>query len=383
MAKKERCRARRSVWLVGEQLETLTDVGSRGLSLEVAGVVRRLPAAWLRLHCPCDECMLPALGERRVRLGPADDQTIANAHLVGDSLIVEWVSGHRSDYSAELLASLVAAPHRRMTEPVLWRSDHEPTIAVASEVLNDEAARLSALHALRDFGVLRVRGLDVDDEATIRFLRDLRLPIWEGPFGVTVDALLVDEPFNVSESAEELPLHTDLAGYAWPPSGQFLHMLCNEATGGDSIVVDGFSVLDDLRQDLPDAFAVLAEVEVAHRLHSPDRETYGSAPLIRLGLDGAVVGVRFSNQTLEPLPLDEPRISEWYDAYSELTTRLHDDRYAVRFRLDAGDAYLVHSHRVLHARTAFDAAGARHLRDAYFEFDNVLGLIDLLEGVAR
>lgn len=296
---------------------------------------------------------------------------------------VVWQSGHVSRYPPALLQELVAAPQRRRSVAQRWDSAQVLPVVEAPMLFADESARLDAMRALRDFGVLRVRGLDVDDEATVRFMRDLRLPIWEGPFGVTVDAKLVAEPFNVSESSEALPMHTDLAGYAWPPSGQFLHMLSNEATGGDSVVVDGFQVLDDLREEAPEAFDLLSEVEVAHRLFSPDRETYGRAPLVRLGLDGSVIGIRFSNQTLEPLPLEEPRIGAWYEAYAELTQRLHDERYTVSFRLEAGDAYLIHSHRVLHGRSAFDAAGIRHLRDAYFEFDNLLGLIDLMEGVAR
>lgn len=144
-------------------------------------------------------------------------------------------------------------------------------------------------------------------------------------------------------------------------------------------MVDGFRVVEDLRNDDPDLVDVLAEVVVAHRLYSDDRETFARAPLVRRDAHGQVDGIRFSNQTLQPLSLSEPLLDEWLEAYAELSTRLHDDRYAVEFRLEAGDAYLTHAHRVLHARRAFDGEGERLLRDVYFEFDNVLGLIDVLQ----
>ena len=130
-------------------------------------------------------------------------------------------------------------------------------------------------------------------------------------------------------------------------------------------------------------FNVLAEVQVGHRLFSEARETYARAPLIRLDPTGNVEGFRFSNQTIQPLPLDEPRLAEWHIAYAELTRRLSDLANTVTFKLQPGDAYLTHAHRVLHGRAAFSEGGERCIRDAYFEFDNVLGLIDQLTGEVR
>ena len=80
------------------------------------------------------------------------------------------------------------------------------------------------------------------------------------------------------------------------------------------------------------------------------------------------------------MPLDEPRIADWFEAYGELTRRLHRPEYATTFRLNTEDAYLTHAHRVLHARTAYEPTGPRFLRDVYFEFDNLLGLVDQLTG---
>ena len=77
---------------------------------------------------------------------------------------------------------------------------------------------------------------------------------------------------------------------------------------------------------------------------------------------------------------DEPRLEAWHVAYTELGRRLTDPAAAATFKLGVGDAYLTHAHRVLHGRTAFSAGGARCIRDAYFEFDNVLAIVDQLTG---
>ena len=48
------------------------------------------------------------------------------------------------------------------------------------------------------------------------------------------------------------------------------------------------------------------------------------------------------------------------------------------FRLNGGEALVVASLRVLHAREPFIPNGKRHLQDAYFTYDNAANNIVLL-----
>lgn len=371
-------------WTAGVDSSTMvrmsTVIGS--VSLPVEGRVRNIPARWLRLHCPCDRCQLVAIGERRVRVGlDADDATIEAVETAGDVTTVRWRSGHTSTYTGAGLDALQARTRRRSWRPVHWRADHRVHEIDHDTLLADEEARRTALLAYRNEGVLVVRGIPTDGMATEGFLvDDMRIPIWDGPFGRIIDTQVQKVAYNVAETAEALPPHTDLAGYVWPPSGQILHMLVNECVGGDSIVIDGWLVLEELRRDEPALFDALTGVTVAHRLYSAERETFARAPLVRLGGYGDIAGIRYSNQTLEPVSLDEPRLEVWLEAYAELTRRLADPDRAAGFRLETGDAYLTHAHRVLHARTAFVPDGERCIRDVYFEFDNVLAILDQLTG---
>lgn len=343
---------------------------------------RDIPASWLRLHCPCTSCSLPEIGERRTLITDPVDWAIDDLDVGVDGITVRWSSGHLSTYPADFITQMEAKANRRRWQPTMWSGDHRVAEVRHDELVNDEGVRRDALRAYRDQGVLVVRGVPIDGIATEDFLDELRIPVWEPPFGDvrSVDTRVQAVAYNVAETAEALPPHSDLAGYQWPPSGQILHLTENETEGGDSLVVDSWRVLGGLRADEPELFAVLSEVSVAHRLFSDVRETFARAPLIRLDSTGEVAGFRFSNQTLQPLPLDEPRLEEWHIAYAELSRRLTDPANAATFKLEVGDAYLTHAHRVLHGRTAFSAGGARCIRDAYFEFDNVLGIVDQLTG---
>ena len=332
------------------------------------------------MHCPCPECALIDIGERRVVLTTPQDwavQEVAN----GEDTTVRWKSGHVSTFPTGYIDLLQQRSNRRRWSPSHWASDHRVAEVAHDEFMADENTRRDALLRYRNEGALIVRGVPTTGEPTEDFLDALRVPIWEGPFGLrSIDTRVQAVAYNVAETAEALPPHTDLAGYQWPPSGQILHLLVNETTGGESIIVDGWQVLEALRNDAPRHFAVLAEVSVGHRLFSEERETFARAPLVRTDANGDIAGIRFSNQTLQPLPLDEPRLDDWYLAYAELARRLLDPNNQATFKLEAGDAYLTHAHRVLHGRTAFSAGGDRCIRDAYFEFDNVLAILDQLTG---
>lgn len=183
----------------------------------IDGVARTLPATWLRLHCPCAQCQVVGIGERRVLLGDPIDRQIATASNDRGVLTVRWSSGHESQYPDALLAELAAGPTRPPAQPSLWAGDHSPAEVAYEQFNTDYAVRRDALRRFRDEGVLVLRGLPAGDDATVQFMRDLRLPIWEGPFGITIDTRNDADAFNVSETAEALPLHTDLAGYQWPP----------------------------------------------------------------------------------------------------------------------------------------------------------------------
>jgi gamma-butyrobetaine dioxygenase len=159
-------------------------------------------------------------------------------------------------------------------------------------------------------------------------------------------------------------------------------MVVNDATGGDSVVVDGFAVLEALEATDPGAVDVLSRVKVAFRQYSKTVDSQWRSPLIVRDPEGGYARLRFSNQLRQPLAPDHPDLADWYRAYRLLGNLVCDPAFAVTFRLDAGDTLFVHGDRVLHARTAFTPDGPRHLQDVYFNIDDVHGNLDRMTGMA-
>ena len=71
-------------------------------------------------------------------------------------------------------------------------------------------------------------------------------------------------------------------------------------------------------------------------------------------------------------------LKSFYNAYHEVSKRVHEDKYRSVFRLNGGEVLIVASLRVLHARESFIPNGKRHLQDAYYVYDNAANNIVLL-----
>jgi len=69
-----------------------------------------------------------------------------------------------------------------------------------------------------------------------------------------------------------------------------------------------------------------------------------------------------------------------YKAHHKLGNLLHDDKFVIKFRLNAGDIFSFNNRRVLHGRTDFDTnSGHRHLQGYYIDRDEIIGRLNFLK----
>ena len=68
------------------------------------------------------------------------------------------------------------------------------------------------------------------------------------------------------------------------------------------------------------------------------------------------------------------------DAYKYFASLLHNNKFKINFRLNAGDIFCFNNRRVLHGRTEFDPnSGHRHLQGYYMDRDEIRGRLSFLE----
>lgn len=331
------------------------------------GSVDRLPYLWLRDNCGCEQCRVVQTSEKRFLLSsvPADLRPV-RVSLDGDDLCLTWPDGHETRYRE----TDVRGPERhRAPAWTPWDATFSPHRAAFRRFLRDDDTAAAVLESFLEFGAVVLVGAPTA-AGTLETLAPRLGPLREVLFARIHDVTVDPSGYNVAHTSIELPPHNDFASYSWQPSVQALHMLVNEAPGGASVIVDGWRVLHELRDEQPGYFDVLCRTPVPFREFDAANETFATEPIVRLDTTGEIAGLRFSNQLMQTMP-PGPELADFYRAYHELCCRITDAAGKASFRLEGGHILIVAGHRVLHAREAFLATGRRHLQDAYFEHDNL------------
>ncbi len=337
-----------------------------------------LPNLWLRDNCPCDDCRVIQTQEKRFILSDIDAQLAPRAvSLEQNTVCVSWPDNHQSRFLLDSIQCLLEPPIQKYAP---WPSEFIPQSFGWDPFLNNREVTIAALESFMQFGVILLKQVP-REPATLEQLAPVLGPIRELLFDRIHNVSVAGHVYNIAHTSMGLPPHNDFASYSFPPSVQALHMLHNEAEGGNSIVVDGWDVLQQLRRDHPDYFQILCDFPVAFRQFDEDNETYAVAPMVRCDHEGNIVSLRFSNQLMQMMNPLQRGIKAFYRAYHELCVRVVDAQqdYRSMFRLQGGEIILVAAHRVLHARESFQATGKRHLQDAYFELDNIANKLVLLK----
>ncbi len=350
-----------------------------------SGEAVRIPYLWLRDNCDCPACRVTQTSEKRfrvdnvpVRLRP-HEVTLEERGDGDAALYIVWPDGHRTCYLAQDLWRLTQTPPPALHH---WDGRFRPHAFDYAEFLSQDATAASFIEEFLTAGAAVLVNAPTTPgslETLAPRLGPLREVVFERIHNVAVNP----HGYNIAHTAEDIPPHNDMVSYTWPPSVQALHMLVNECAGGESIIVDGFRVLEGLRRASPALFDVLCEVAVPFRLFSTDDETYAVNPIVQLDRAGQVRMLRYSNQTMQPIPLSEPKLYAFYRAYRELSRRLRARTAQARLRLSAGHILIVAGHRVLHGRAPLTGIGARHLQDGYFEHDNVRNHLAVLKRKGR
>ena len=338
---------------------------------------------WLRDNCPCDVCRVRQTDERRIRpwdLASAPD--IAAIDVVNGALVARWINGHLSQFDTQFFTNADLASHRGAHTARMWRAGYAIERFDHDAVVDDLISRRGMFEAFRRDGAVVVAHSPTLPGTCMTFLQSIGITLRDSSLGLIFDVKVDPAGYNVAFTAEGISPHNDNAQYTHPPSGQVLAMLVNDASGGQSIAVDGWSIIDHLTEIDPRAVEVLGRVPIGFRQYSTTAEGYTRAPLIVRDRDGKPQHLRFSNQLMQSIPFDEPDLAEWYRAYRLLGATISDPAFQVRFRLNAGDMLIVHGMRVMHGRDAFAADGPRHLQDIYFDYDDVIGQLDRMTGAA-
>jgi gamma-butyrobetaine dioxygenase len=342
---------------------------------------------WLRDNCPCERCVYNVTREQVFEIvDAAEDLKPAAAHIDTDGCLrIDWQDGHLSRFDPGWLRAHAYDDDSRAErlagkpKPYLWRSDLQLPVFEYTALMNDNAALLQWMIAIRDIGLTQVRGVPTEP-GSLKLIAQRISFIRESNFGVLFNVQSKADADSNAYTAFNLPLHTDLPTRELQPGLQFLHCLVNDAEGGESIFVDGFAIADALRSEDPAAFQALCEIPVEFRNKDRHSDYRCLAPIIALDALGRVAEIRMANFLRGAFETSVEQMPLLYRAYRRFIAMTREPRFRLMQRLNAGELWCFDNRRTLHARNAFDpGTGARHFQGCYIDRDELLSRILVLQ----
>jgi gamma-butyrobetaine dioxygenase len=342
---------------------------------------------WLRDNCPCPQCVYNVTREQVFEIvDVAEDLRPAAADIDTDGCLrIDWQDGHLSRFDPGWLRAHAyddeSRAERLAGKPKshLWRSDLQLPVFEYAALMNDNAALLQWLIALRDIGLTQVGGVPTEP-GSLKLIAQRISFIRESNFGVLFNVQSKADADSNAYTAFNLPLHTDLPTRELQPGLQFLHCLVNDAEGGESIFVDGFAIADALRSEDPASFQALCEIPVEFRNKDRHSDYRCLAPIIALDALGRVAEIRMANFLRGAFDTSVEQMPRLYRAYRRFIAMTREPRFWLMQRLNSGELWCFDNRRTLHARNAFDpATGARHFQGCYVDRDELLSRILVLQ----
>lgn len=315
---------------------------------------------WLRDCCYCDACGDCYSSLRRY---------VPNLETIGirpssvtwtdDELKVDWTGDqHTSVFTADWLSANryddQARANRRCS---LTYSDSSTNVADLSfdfqNVKNSAEGQLALQRHLITHGIVILKGGPTEPGSVTSFA-ELFGDVTQSAYGTVFDLTPGNAIGTAGTTLRAVPPHSDEAFVYSPPGIEVLACVRPADDGGDSIMVDGFSIAEKVRRNYPESFKLLAKWNHYYVRRNPgQRDQRAYAPIIALDDDDEISGVRLHTRASGPLDLPESEMEDYLVAYHRLCAEMMDPVNQVRVRLKAGEAVVFDNHRALHARSEF------------------------------
>ncbi len=337
----------------------------------------RFHYTWLRDYCLCKDCRHMGSSQRLFDISDLNNPPKPlSVDKEADTITIQWEEKppHKSVFSVSWLLSRANNLDIPTTFPQkrLWDKsdlDIHPPQRHSIDKVSEEIWQKELLE--RGFTIL----CDLAFDRLENFLSSLG-KLYPTEYGQTCTIKKNPNPKNVATDSDYmLPLHTDLR-FA---SGHRLivgqYCVENKAKGGESILVDGFKVAEDFRNNHPYYYKLLSEIPVYYRNFDAEMQYFfqHKTPILKLDKDGNLSDIYFGPHNCDRDHIALDIISDYYEAYCAFYRELKNPNYQYIFRLERGQILLMQNFRMIHGRMPFNASsGFRHVEVGYADWDHFI-----------
>lgn len=330
---------------------------------------------WLKDHGEDTASLHPDTLQRETdtfSINPAIQPVSVYLNADGSGISIQWPDQSASEISSQLLTEVTQHSVKRAAvdyeQKRLWHAtmmpEQNPEIAYTT-VMKSDAGTAEWLQLINRWGFAIITSTQADEAGTIA-LAERIAPGLQTIFGQYWPlAAELNEHEDSAYTNTFLAPHTDGTYYHCAPGLQMFNCMEFDGTGGESILVDGFAIAENMRQKCPEHFQTLSEVSVPGRYIEPGVHLQAERPPFVLNMDGSLQQVSFNNYDRAPFQLNHDAMQAFYAAYSEFNRRVNDEKHWVKIPLRPGMALIFDNWRCLHGRMAY--TGKRVFYGCYHE----------------
>ncbi|GAB0095588.1 gamma-butyrobetaine dioxygenase [Sergentomyia squamirostris] len=312
---------------------------------------------WLRDHCRCSECYNHGTRQRRYSILHLDPNVRTNnCQFTDDELIVSWNDGHESQYSWDFLESNSFDLRPRQCEKIIWDAE---TIASSDfakvslgDLMSDDDVARSVVESLVKYGVAFVNKVPPNLSCTELAIKRL-FPIQKTFFGEmwSFQSGVMKES-DTAYTHEALGAHTDNTYFSDPAGLQVLHCTEFEGDGGESLLVDGFKVAQEIKSKYPEVYKRLCTTVIPFEYIDETHHHSYQAPLIKEDkINQCVEQIRFNLYDRSPMnTISVDKIPQFYDDLRTMATEVASESNEWWFKLTPGTVVIFDNWRLLHGR---------------------------------
>ena len=298
--------------------------------------------------------------------------------LEKDKLLIKFSDNHVAKYCIKNLIKEIKRA-KGLPDKVFWNKENISLRKFKFDYSKNENKQIyEILEYYHRYGFAIVSKLKPEDGEIINFAKKIGY-IRETNFGKLFNVKSQKQPNDLAYTSIELESHTDNPYRKPVPSIQFLFCIHNSCQGGDSTIVDGFKVAEDLKNENLNAFNTLTNTLINFKFKDKDAILEKTGKIIKLSERGELKQIKYSNR-LDFVFYQEPKkLDEFYAAKRIMHQMINSSKYLFKFRLEPGDLIIMNNYRTLHGRTSYNTAeGDRWLQGLYIDHDSAESKFKLL-----
>jgi len=273
------------------------DVGGSSNFLQVqhaslGGNVLELSHFWLRDHCRCSECYSSSTHQRNTDILQLRTRTEVKRHdLKGETVNIQWSDGHESSFEIGWLLEnthegrALSKTSEKTCQRTLWNGALMADLQLApivNDQLRDETVLSELFRRVIRYGFAKIEQVPPTAEDTRRLCQQItRLSntffgsFWE------ISNSRSSEHKDSGYGNGSLEAHSDNTYFTEAQGIIVFHMTELDGEGGESLLVDGFQVADQLKRINPEAYRYLSNTVQHSEFIEPGEHFKAVGPILR------------------------------------------------------------------------------------------------------